>query len=289
MVNRLWHYHFGQGIVRTPSDFGLMGERPTHPELLDWLAGEFVREGWSLKRIHRTIMTSKTYQQSSDFRADGNQADPLNRLVWRFPPRRLNGEVIRDSMLAVSDRLNSQLGGPSVYPALPQGAGEPRGGWGSHDESAEQDRRSVYVFVRRNARYPMLESLDMPDTHESCARRSTTTTAPQALALLNSEHTLGWASGLAGRIIDEAGADRDRQVQEGFRLAYSRAPDAWEKDTVLTFLETQRSIITERAEAGEELLLPDSSRVDEMSPAEAAAIVDFSHMLLNSNEFVYQN
>ena len=289
MVNRLWHYHFGQGIVRTPSDFGLMGERPTHPELLDWLAGEFVREGWSLKRMHRAIMTSRTYQQSSDFRADGDEADPLNRLVWRFPPQRLSGEVIRDSMLAVSDRLNRQMGGPSVYPALPKGAGEPRGGWGSHELAAEQDRRSVYVFVRRNDRYPMLEALDMPDTHESCARRSTTTTAPQALALLNSEHTLSWASGLAGRIIDEAGADRDRQIQAGFRLAYSRVPDAWEKDTVLTFLETQRSIITDRVDAGEELLLPDSSRVEEMSPAEAAAVVDFSHMLLNSNEFVYRN
>ena len=289
MVNRLWHYHFGQGIVRTPSDFGLMGERPTHPELLDWLAGEFVSEGWSLKQVHRAIMTSKTYRQSSDFRLDGNESDPLNRLLWRFPPQRLSGEVIRDSMLAVSDRLNGQMGGPSVYPVLPKGASEPRGGWGSHEQSAEQDRRSVYVFVRRNARYPMLEALDMPDTHESCARRSTTTTAPQALALLNSEHTLGWASGLAGRIIDEAGADRDGQIQAGFRLAYSRAPDAWEKDTVLTFLETQRRIIADRAEAGQKLLLPDSFRVQEMSPAEAAAVVDFSHMLLNSNEFVYRN
>ncbi len=289
MVNRLWHYHFGQGIVRTPSDFGLMGERPTHPGLLDWLAGEFVREGWSLKRVHRMIMASKTYQQSSDFRAEGAEADSLNRLLWRFPPQRLNGEVIRDSMLAVSDRLNRQVGGASVYPVLPRGAGEPRGGWGSHERPGEQDRRSVYVFVSRNSRYPMLESLDMPDTHESCARRSTTTTAPQALALLNSEHTLGWASGLAGRIIDEAGADRDRQIGTGFRLAYSRVPDAWEKDTVLTFLETQRRIIEERASAGEELLLPDSLRVDEMSPAEAAAVVDFSHMLLNSSEFVYQN
>ena len=195
MVNRLWHYHFGQGIVRTPSDLGLMGDRPSHPELLDWLASDFVREGWSLKRMHRAIMTSETYRQSSTHREEASVEDPLNRLFWRFPAQRLGGEVIRDSMLAVSGRLNGRVGGPSVYPALPAGAAEPRGGWDVPERADAQDRRSVYVFVRRNSRYPMLESLDMPDTHESCARRATTTTAPQALALLNSQHTLGWARG----------------------------------------------------------------------------------------------
>ena len=288
MVNRIWHYHFGQGIVRTPSDFGLMGEPPTHPELLDWLAGEFVRSGWSLKRIHRLVMNSETYRQSSAFREDASSADPLNRLLWRFPPQRLEGEVIRDSMLAVSGRLNFQVGGPSAYPALPSGAPPPRGGWDVPEDRHAQDRRSVYVFVRRNSRYPMLESFDMPDTHESCARRSTTTTAPQALALLNSEHTLGWAKGLAEKILEEAGDDTDRQVEAGFRLAYSRPPDGWEKDTVLTFLETQREIIAERVAAGETLLLP-GSVPESMSKEEAAAVVDFCHMLLNSNEFVYRN
>ena len=288
MANRLWHYHFGQGIVRTPSDFGLMGERPTHPELLDWLAGEFRRSGWSIKQMHRLIMNSQTYQQSSEFRPAASAEDPLNRLLWRFPPQRLEGEVIRDSMLAVSGRLNQQVGGPSAYPELPLGAAQPRGGWDVPESQHAQDRRSVYVFVRRNSRYPMLESFDMPDTHESCARRSQTTTAPQALALLNSEHTLGWAQGLAGRILDAAGADRDRQIREGFRLAYSRQPDGWEKDTVLTFFETQRGIIAERSAAGETLLLPDVVP-DGMSPQEAAAVVDFCHMLLNSNEFVFRN
>ena len=288
MVNRIWHYHFGQGIVRTPSDFGLMGEPPTHPELLDWLAGEFVRSGWSLKRMHRLVMNSETYRQSSAFREDASKADPLNRLLWRFPPQRLEGEVIRDSMLAVSGRLNYRVGGPSAYPALPSGAPPPRGGWEVPEDRYAQDRRSVYVFVRRNSRYPMLESFDMPDTHESCARRSTTTTAPQALALLNSEHTLGWAKGLAGRVLQEAGDDRDRQVETGFSLAYSRTPDGWEKDTVLTFLETQREIVAERAAAGDTLLLPEFIPVA-MTREEAAAVVDFCHMLLNSNEFVYRN
>ena len=288
MANRLWHYHFGQGIVRTPSDFGLMGERPTHPELLDWVALEFRRSGWSIKQMHRLIMNSQTYQQSSEFRQAASDEDPLNRLLWRFPPQRLEGEVIRDSMLAVAGRLNHRVGGPSVFPELPMGASQPRGGWDVPESQHAQDRRSVYVFVRRNSRYPMLESFDMPDTHESCARRSLTTTAPQALALLNSEHTLGWAQGLAGRILDAAGADRDRQIREGFRLAYSRQPDGWEKDTVLTFFETQRGIIAERAAAGEPLLLPDVLPAG-MSQQEAAAVVDFAHMLLNSNEFVFGN
>ena len=288
MVNRLWHYHFGQGIVRTPSDFGLMGERPTHPQLLDWLAAEFVRQGWSVKHLHRLIMLSETYQQTSSFREDAAETDPFNRLLWRFPPQRLEGEVIRDSMLSVAGRLNNQVGGPSVYPALPEGAAEPRGGWDVPERRYEQDRRSVYVFVRRNSRYPMLESFDMPDTHESCARRATTTTAPQALALLNSEHTLGWARGLASRVLEEAGADRNRQIQAGFQLAYSRAPDAWERDTVLTFFDTQSKVIADRAAAGEALHVPHTFP-EAMSREEAAAVVDFCHMLLNSNEFVYMN
>ena len=288
MVNRLWHYHFGQGIVRTPSDFGLMGESPTHPQLLDWLASEFVRQGWSLKQLHRLMMLSETYQQASSFREDAAKADPFNRLLWRFPPRRLEGEVIRDSMLSVSGRLNNGVGGPSVYPALPVGAAEPRGGWDVPERRHEQDRRSVYVFVRRNSRYPMLESFDMPDTHESCARRVSTTTAPQALALLNSEHTLGWARGLASRVLEEAGADRNGQIEAAYELAYSRAPDAWEQDTVLTFFDTQGRIIADRVAAGESLNLPDAFP-EAMSREEAAAVVDFCHMLLNSNEFVFMN
>ena len=288
IVNRLWHYHFGQGIVRTPSDFGLMGESPTHPQLLDWLASEFVRQGWSLKRLHRLMMLSETYQQASSFREDAAEADPFNRLLWRFPPRRLEGEVIRDSMLSVSGRLNNGVGGPSVYPALPVGAAEPRGGWDVPELRHEQDRRSVYVFVRRNSRYPMLESFDMPDTHESCARRASTTTAPQALALLNSEHTLGWARGLASRVLEDAGADRNGQIEAAYQLAYSRAPDAWEQDTVLTFFDTQGRIIADRVAAGESLQLPDAFP-EAMSREEAAAVVDFCHMLLNSNEFVFMN
>ena len=288
MVNRLWHYHFGQGIVRTPSDFGLMGERPTHPELLDYLTKEFVGNGWSLKRMHRLIMNSEAYRQASAHVAAAAQADPFNKLLWRFPPQRLEGEAVRDSMLAVAGKLNTQMGGPSIFPTLPAGAAEPRGGWHTSPSEAEQNRRSIYIFVRRNARYPMLESFDMPDTHEACARRNTTTSAPQALALLNSRHTVAWARGFAGRVVARAGADRARQVEEAYRLAYSRPPDAWERDTALTFFDKQSRIIAERAAAGETIAAPERLPAG-MSREHGAALTDFCHALLNSNEFVYRN
>ena len=288
MANRIWHYHFGQGIVRSPSDFGLMGERPTHPELLDYLTSEFVNNGWSIKSMHRLIMTSEAYQQASEHVETAAAADPFNKLLWRFPPQRLEGEVIRDSMLAVAGKLNTEMGGPSVYPALPAGAAPPRGGWNTEEPEANQNRRSVYIFVRRNARYPMLESFDMPDTHEACARREMTTTAPQALALLNSQHTVEWAKSFAGRVVNEAGADRASQVDEAYRLAYSRQPDSWEKDTALTFFEKQREVISERDKAGEPIATPEHLPAG-MSREDGAALVDFCHSLFNSNEFVYRN
>jgi hypothetical protein len=244
MANRIWHYHFGRGIVGTPSDFGVMGERPTHPELLDWLTREFVRKGWSMKQMHRLIMNSATYQQASSHEEDAA------RLFSAYPRRRLEGETIRDSALYVSGLLNLQGGGPSVFPDLPDGMGALRGGW---KVSAKEDRnrRSVYIFVKRNQRYPMLEALDMPDTHESCARRSVTTTAPQALTMLNDKVVHEWAQAFAAR----AQAAKD-PVDEAFRLAYSRPPDSWEKDTIATYLHSH-------------------------------SFQDFAHTLLIANEFVY--
>ena len=180
MVNRIWQHHFGAGIVGTPSDFGIMGERPTHPELLDWLTQEFIHRGWSMKAMHRLIMSSAAYQQSADYRADAAAIDPGNRLLWSFRRQRLESEVIRDSSLAVAGLLNLKAGGPSVYPELPEGMLAPRGGW-KVSAADERNRRSVYIFVKRNSRYPMMEAFDMPDTHESCPRREITTTAPQAL------------------------------------------------------------------------------------------------------------
>jgi hypothetical protein len=285
MVNRIWHYHFGKGIAGTPSDFGIMGDRPTHPELLDWLAKEFVRGGWSMKHMHRLIMTSAAYQESSDFRQDAAELDSSNRLLWAFPRHRLEGEVIRDSSLQVAGLLNTKVGGPSVFPDLPENMAAPRGGW-KLSAPEERNRRSVYIFVRRNTRYPMLEAFDMPDTHESCSRRDVTTTAPQALTMLNDKVALEWARAFAGQAL--AAPD---PLDRAFRLAYSRPPDAFEKDTAATFLHKQKSVIADRAARGEKLALPSPAPQSgaNLEPTYAAAFVDLCQMLLNSNEFVYRN
>jgi uncharacterized protein DUF1553/uncharacterized protein DUF1549 len=285
MVNRLWHYHFGRGIVATPSDFGHMGERPSHPRLLDWLASEFISRGWSLKAVHRLILTSNTYQEGSLFDEAAAKQDPQNLLLWRFPRQRLEGEVIRDSALAVAELLNPKMGGPSVFPELPPGMAS-RGGWKVTEDSAERNRRSVYIFVRRNTRYPMLESFDMPDTHESCGRRNITTTAPQALALLNSKLTYEWAQAFAGRILKLTGPVLERQIETAYQLAYSRRPDKSEWETALAFFNRQRAIVAEKS--GQSLALPTFIPIG-MGTADGAALVDFCHILINSNEFVYRN
>jgi hypothetical protein len=186
----------------------------------------------------------------------------------------------------VAGVLNAKIGGPSVFPDLPDGMPSPRGGW-SLSPAEERNRRSVYIFVRRNARYPMLESFDMPDTHESCARRSVTTTAPQALTMLNNKVTLSWARSFAARVLASA-AEQNAQIDLAYRVAYSRPPDAFEKDAVASFLHKQKALVADRAARGEKIAVPETlpSGVD---PAHAAALVDFCHMLLNSNEFVYRN
>ncbi|MBI3695969.1 MAG: DUF1553 domain-containing protein [Acidobacteria bacterium] len=285
MANRIWHYHFGRGIAGAPSDFGLMGESPSNPALLDWLTATFIENGWSIKSMHRLIMLSSTYQQSSSNPAA--VSDTSNRLFARYPRHRLEGEAIRDAILAVSGDLNPNMGGPSVFPELPPGL-NPRGGWKTSADPADRNRRSVYVFVRRNMRYPMFEAFDMPDTHESCARRYTSTTAPQALVLLNSKQVLESAQSFAGEVLEKAGADRKAQVELAYRLAYSRTPDAAERDTALTFLSTHQPILEERVAQNQPIPLP-GKLPEGVDKVEAAALVDFCHMLLNSNEFVYLN
>ena len=288
MVNRVWQHHFGRGIVGTPSDYGLKGEAPTHPQLLDWLAGEFVRNGWSLKSLHRLIMTSSTYQQSSTHRDTTAKVDPQNKLLWRYPRQRLEGEVIRDASLAVAGMLNPRMGGPSVFPELPAGMPTPRGGWKVSADSDERNRRSVYVFVRRNTRYPMFDSFDMPDPHESCPRRNVTTSPIQALTLLNSRLTLEWAQGFAGRVLDNGGPELKIQIDVAYRLAYGRSPEKAERKTAEEFFRSHRALLAERADRSEPLAMP-AGVSESVEPLHAAALVDFCHALLNANEFVYRN
>jgi hypothetical protein len=285
-VNRIWQHHFHQGIAATPSDFGFKGERPTHPELLDWLATQFVKQNWNIKSLHKLIMLSATYQQSSAFGAEPARVDPDNKLLWRYPRQRLEAEVIRDAALAVSGLLNRRMGGPSIFPELPEGM-QPYGSW-KVSEPEERNRRSIYVFVRRNMRYPMFETFDMPDTHETCPRRNSTTSPLQALTMLNNKVTLEWAQAFAGRVLQTAGANRDRQVETAYRLAYGRTPRASELRLATKFFDDHTTIIAERASNDEPLALPSLLSLN-VSDADAATLVDFCHMLLNSNEFVYLN
>jgi hypothetical protein len=287
MANRIWHYHFGRGIVGSPSDFGVMGERPANKELLDYLTATFIENGWSIKKMHRLIMLSNTYQQSTKFNPEAAKIDPEDKLVWRYNRHRLEGEAIRDAMLEVSGRLNLKMYGRGVFPPLPAGV-DPRGGWKRNEDPAETQRRSVYTFVRRNVRYPMFEVFDMPDTHESCPRRNTTVTAPQALELLNNELVLDWSKSLAGKVLNDGGLTPEAQVDRAYRLAFSRTPTEAERKTALEFLNRQSAILAERMATDEKTPLPDNLP-EGVEKVKAAALVDLCHALLNSNEFVYLN
>jgi hypothetical protein len=224
MVNRIWEYTFGRGIVATPNDFGRMGERPVNPELLDWLANDFVAGGWSVKRIQRTILLSNTYQQSS---ATVSPKDPDSRYLSRFPRQRLDAEEIRDSMLAVAGRLNEKKGGPGVTipldPALVQAMYKPSQ-WVPAKDAAEYDRRSVYLFAKRNMELPFMQVFDAPDSTISCPRRESSTHAPQALEMLNGELSNQMARAFGDRLVKDAGASAERQVRLAYQLAAGRPP-----------------------------------------------------------------
>ena len=238
--------------------------------------------------MHRLIMTSNTYRESSRFDDIAAKADPDDKLLWRFPRQRLQGEEVRDAALSVSGLLNLKMGGPSIFPELPPGMSPTYSGWKVSKEATERNRRSIYVFVKRNTRYPLFESFDMPDTHESCPRRNVTTTPLQALNLLNSEMTLKWAEGFAARVLRSAGCNLDKQIDDAYRIAFARLPDNSERETVRKFFDRHREIVAVRAAAGEELALPPELPAD-ADRVEVASLVDFCHMLINANEFVYRN
>ena len=288
MVNRVWYHHFGQGIVRTPSDFGVQGEPATHPELLDWLAIRFVQDGWSLKKLHRLIMTSATYRQSGLPGEKAAKADADDKLLSRFPLKRLEAETIRDSALAIAGLLNPKMGGPSIFPEIPKGM-TVRGGWAVTKDEAERNRRSIYVFVRRNTRYPMFEAFDMPDPYATCPRRYVSTTSLQALMLLNSELAVKWAQHFAGRVLSEAGSDPGSIVDVAYRFAYCRHANADEIATGSRFLDEQESRIGQREDAAMPVYPEGKTQAESISPARAAAVVDLCHVLINSNEFVYSD
>jgi hypothetical protein len=296
MVNRIWHYNFGRGIAATPGDFGRMGSRPTHPELLEYLASAFVENGWSVKKLQRMILLSNTYQQSSEFQAKAGEADPDNKLLWRYGRHRMEAEAIRDSMLSASGLLNPQMGGPGVFPPVPPGtisdlsATAAAGGWKTEKDPAQNNRRSVYIFVRRNLRYPMLQEFDSANTFESCDFRKNTVTPSQSLDLLNNGLMLEWAKAFAGRVLNDRGLTPEAQIERAFKLAYGRAPTKEEQKIASDFLETQSQIMAQRISSGDKSqpplpILPPGI----FDPARAAAMVDLAQMLMDSNEFLYIN
>ena len=229
MVNRIWQGHFARGLVATPSNFGNNGIRPTHPRLLDWLALKFVDSGWSVKAMHRLILNSATYRQGSlQFSGRAAKLDPANALLSQMPRRRLEGDVIRDSILAVSGRLNRAMRGPGVYPRLPESMKEQMfvKNWPAWEPSAGPDsrRRSIYVFQRRQLALPLLEMLDAPVPQTSLEQREVSTTAIQSLTLLNGRLVAEEAQHLAARLRREAGENQRLQVIRAFQLAFARHP-----------------------------------------------------------------
>ncbi|MFT5093812.1 MAG: hypothetical protein ACI93T_002642 [Porticoccaceae bacterium] len=278
IANRLWQHHFGEGLSDSPSDFGVMGDTPEHGELLDWLATEFPRRGLSFKNMHRLIVTSATYRQASRLPADASpevvanwqqslKIDRKNRLWSRMSRRRLEGEAIRDAMLAAAGQLSERRGGPGIRPPLPDELVHTllKNQWPVSKDSADYTRRSIYLFVRRNLRYPLFEAFDKPDTNFSCPRRNESTIAPQALMLLNSKLSLDAAKALTASIEEtarESSADAKHKIELAYLRTLSRNPSSDELSLASKFL---------RSPSGEE----------------PAALTDLCLALFNLNEFLY--
>jgi hypothetical protein len=295
-VNRIWDQYFGKGIVATVSDFGKAGEKPTHPELLDYLADKFVKDGWSVKKLHREILLSSVYRQSSEFREDIQKADAENKLLAVFPHKRLEAEQVRDSLLVAAGKLEDKVGGPSVYPPLPKVINtngvnfnnDPA--WRTSKDEHDHNRRSLYVFTRRSIPYPILDSFNMASPQEAHSKREVTTTPLQALTLFNSELIFDWSKALAGRVINEGGKDEAARIDRLYRILFARNADDTEKQTLLTFLKEQEGVIREKAADGKfEINIPTGLKDKKLDdPIRAAAFVDLVHAVANSNEFIYR-
>ncbi len=318
IVNRLWHYYFGRGIVATPNDFGHNGQKPTHPELLDWLASELVSptidDGrwtmetymrssivhrpssqltpWSLKRMHFLIVTSSAYRQSSEFKPAEAKVDPENRLLWRMNRKRLDAEALRDSILAVNGALNPVMGGPSVHvPLEPEvydtifTESEPDNLWPVSADPRQHTRRSLYLFRKRNVRLPMMAVFDQPDFMSSCAARGKSVHALQALTLINSEWMLQQSRVLAKRLLSENGDDR-QTIGRLYEIALARPPTAKERALAARFLAEQQALLGKPEKPRESLALP-AVHGSELARSRAAACQDLCLATLNLNEFAY--
>jgi hypothetical protein len=270
LVNRVWGWHFGAGIVRTPNDFGTQGEPPTHPELLDWLARDFMDHDWSLMHLHRRILLSDTYRMQSVAQGPGVRIDPQDRLLWHFPRHRLEGEAIRDAVLSCAGTLNTRAFGPPVVPPLSKqeltGLFDAHGKWPVTKDASQYTRRSVYLLVRRTFTYPLFAAFDPPEVMTSCPRRKPTIVPTQALTLLNSPLVREQAVTFAERLLRECGNQPDRLIARAWLLAFGRACTPAEAKRAVAFL--QRRTVTE-------------------SGVDPRALTELCLVLFNANEFVY--
>ncbi|MCA9174451.1 MAG: DUF1553 domain-containing protein [Planctomycetales bacterium] len=285
IVNRVWQHHFGEGLVTTVSDFGVRGEAPSHPELLEWLAADFVEHGWRLKRLHRQIVASAVYQLGDGGNIENAKRDPANRLLWRRPPQRLEAETLRDAMLAASGELNLKAFGPGFKPHIPAEAILARnlkdGGYPKNAvDNEETMRRSVYMFHKRVVPYPLLQAFDRPDLLQSCGRRVSTTVAPQALALLNNGFVRQRAAAFAARLLKSQADDREALVAEAFAIGLGREPNERERTASLRFLE--RQLHSRNAELAKE-----AAGADGAAAAVRLAVTDFCQSVFGLNEFIY--
>jgi len=293
-VNRVWNQYFGKGIVATVSDFGKAGDKPTNQELLDHVAFSFVKDGWSVKKLHRSILLSATYRQSSDYREDVAKADPENKLLAVFPRKRLEAEEIRDSILVASGKLNERIGGPSVFPPIPAnltGSGnfntDPA--WTTSKDPQDYTRRSLYIFTRRSLPYPLLETFDMANPQQIHSKRDVTTTPLQALTLYNSDIIFQWSQALAGRVIEEAGENETAQLDRLYLVLFGRKPTEPERQTLHAFLDQHQKTIAAKAENGKlSIAVPVTAKAHFVDPLRASAFVDLVHTVVNSNDFVYR-
>jgi hypothetical protein len=286
VVNRMWNEFFGRGLVRTTEDFGTQGERPTNPELLDWLAAEFRDSGWNLKQLQKRIVMSATYRQSSDVRQELLSKDPENVLLSHQARLRLSAEAIRDSALAASGLLNTAIGGRSVRPPQPAGIAEL--GYANsvkwaEDKGPERYRRGLYIHFQRTTPYPMLMNFDAPDSNVSCTRRSRSNTPLQALNLLNDPVFLESAQALAHRVLAEKQGTAAARIDHAFRLCLARAPSEREKQRLSSYFDQQIGIL-QQDPASAAALLPLTP--DGADPTESAAWVGLARVLLNLDEFI---
>ena len=289
-VNRIWQHYFGIGIVETENDFGAQSLPPSHPKLLDWLATEFMRLGWNQKAIHKLIVTSATYRQSSNNRSELTRADPANKLLGKQSRLRLDAEILRDNALAASGLLSKKMGGPGVYPPQPQGCmnlGQSRRKW-TASSGEDRYRRAVYTYRWRATPHPALNVFDTPDAFASCTRRIRSNTPLQALTLLNDPAFFEISQGFAERLIQEGGNTDETRIEMGFRLCLARKPSAYEVSILKSFLNKQRTLYTDVdtktltlvAQRTNAPVVPESDR------SEQAAWTMLARVLLNLDETI---